>query len=184
MGPRSGVRNGPPAMSGFAPSPRLYRQRQQSPLTLLGRRMSYVASGLWAHGISLPEMRQPQKCLVFVAIASLACAIGPRAAQPDPMVWVRSHNKSEVDVYLVCGNRDAKWIGLVPPKGRAAFELAAERRRLPIGNELLPGTARPGLLDRTLAAAGGCDHRTRHREICRPFGGSIAERVARAFTPL
>jgi hypothetical protein len=75
----------------------------------------------------------PQKCLVFVAIASLACAIGPRAAQPDPMVWVRSHNKSEVDVYLACGNRDAKWIGLIPPKGRAAFELAAEDADCPLG---------------------------------------------------
>ena len=46
-----------------------------------------------------------QKCLVFVAIASLACAIGPGSGQPRPQVWVRSHNASEVDAYLVCGNR-------------------------------------------------------------------------------
>jgi hypothetical protein len=87
----------------------------------------------------------PQKCLVFVAIASLACAIppgagqpdGPGSGQPDPQVWARSHNKSEVDVYLACGDGHAKWVGLVPAKGSAAFKLAAEDTYCPLGLNFL-----------------------------------------------
>ena len=74
-----------------------------------------------------------QKWPVLVAGASLACAIGPGAAQPDPMVWVRSHNASEVDVFLMCGYLEAKWIGVVPAKESAAFELAAEDASCPSG---------------------------------------------------
>jgi hypothetical protein len=93
---------------------------------------------MWQAIFGLTESRfrfggNRQKWPVLVAIASLACAVAPRAAQPDPMVWVRSHNASEVDIYLLCGNRKAKWVGLVPAKGSAAFELAAEDTYCPLG---------------------------------------------------
>ena len=64
-----------------------------------------------------------QKWPVLVAGASLACAIGPGAAQPDPMVWVRSHNASEVDVFLMCGYLEAKWVGVVPAKNSLTISL-------------------------------------------------------------
>jgi hypothetical protein len=64
---------------------------------------------------------------------SLACAIGPTAAGPHPKVWARSHNASEVDIYMLCGNRDAKLVGVVPAKGAAAFELAGEETYCPWG---------------------------------------------------
>jgi hypothetical protein len=30
-----------------------------------------------------------------------------------------------VDVYLLCGDRDARWLGLVPENGAEAFEISA-----------------------------------------------------------
>ena len=70
---------------------------------------------------------------VLAVIGSLACAATPTAGGPSPQVWVRSHNASEVDVYLLCGNRDAKWLGLVPAKGDTGYEIAAEATYCPWG---------------------------------------------------
>lgn len=44
--------------------------------------------------------------------------------QPTP-VWIRSHNRSPVDVYLLCGNRDARWLGTVPARTAEALEIPA-----------------------------------------------------------
>jgi hypothetical protein len=68
-----------------------------------------------------------------VVVVSLGCAIAPVGARSDSRVWVRSHNASDVDIYLLCGDRDAKWLGLVPPKGAAAFDVAAEETHCPWG---------------------------------------------------
>jgi hypothetical protein len=46
------------------------------------------------------------------------------SAGPTP-VWVRSHNRSAVDVYLLCGNRDAVWLGEVSGRSATAFEMPA-----------------------------------------------------------
>jgi hypothetical protein len=71
--------------------------------------------------------------LALAVVFSLACAIPPATARPDTAVWVHSHNASEVDVYLLCGDQDARWLGLVPEKGAAAFEIPAAQTRCPWG---------------------------------------------------
>lgn len=39
-------------------------------------------------------------------------------------VWVRSHNRSAVEVYLLCGDRNARRLGVVSQKGTEAFEIS------------------------------------------------------------
>ena len=80
-----------------------------------------------------PALLRPAGCSLLVAFAASACAIGTAGAGPQPKVWARSHNASEVDVYTLCGNQNAKWVGVVPAKGAAAFELAAEDMYCPRG---------------------------------------------------
>jgi hypothetical protein len=56
-------------------------------------------------------------------------ALQPATAPSTIPISVRSHNRSEVDVYLLCGNRGAEWIGVVGQKETQVFEIAAERAR-------------------------------------------------------
>jgi len=70
---------------------------------------------------------------VLAALVVSACALGSAAAGPAPQVWARSHNKSEVDIYMLCGNQRARWMGVVPAKGAAAFEVAREDTFCPRG---------------------------------------------------
>jgi hypothetical protein len=67
------------------------------------------------------------KSIVAVATClSLGCALAPGRVPPAPRsVWVRSHNQSSVDVYLLCGSHDAQWLGTVSEKGSDAFEIPA-----------------------------------------------------------
>ena len=68
--------------------------------------------------------------LAFAALASLGCALVPKTPPASQAsVWVRSHNRSEVDVFLLCGDRDARWLGVVPAKGAVAFEIPAAHTR-------------------------------------------------------
>ncbi len=67
-----------------------------------------------------------------VTLLSPACAVVPSntAALPRLIsVSGRSHNRSDVDVHLLCGDRDARWLGVVSKKGGAAFEIPAEAAR-------------------------------------------------------
>ena len=50
----------------------------------------------------------------FLAAALLlGCAL-PVNMQPSQVsVWARSHNHSTVDVYLLCGDRDPRWLGVL-----------------------------------------------------------------------
>jgi hypothetical protein len=52
---------------------------------------------------------------------------------PAPKVWARSHNASEVDIYMLCGNQRARWVGVVPAKGAAAFDVAGDDTFCPWG---------------------------------------------------
>ena len=65
-------------------------------------------------------MRTP---VLVAAVLSLGCGLAtPRPlAQPVP-VWVRSHNRSTVDVYLSC-NGSTSWLGAVPDHGADALEV-------------------------------------------------------------
>jgi hypothetical protein len=38
-----------------------------------------------------------------------------------------------VEIYLQCGFKDAKWVGAVAARGAAAFDLATEDARCPLG---------------------------------------------------
>jgi hypothetical protein len=67
------------------------------------------------------------------AALSLGCALFPKGPPPPVPVWVRSHNRSDVDVYLACGERDAIWLGLAPPDQSVAFEIPARQARCPLG---------------------------------------------------
>jgi hypothetical protein len=58
-------------------------------------------------------------------LLSVGCAIATHGTQVPTSIWVRSHNVSAVDVYLLCGDSDARWLGVVSQKGSEAFELPA-----------------------------------------------------------
>jgi hypothetical protein len=69
-------------------------------------------------------------CSVLAACLMLGCAPAPGGLQPEPTpVWVRSHNTQPVDVYLLCGSRDARWLGTVGERGADAFEIPAGQPR-------------------------------------------------------
>jgi hypothetical protein len=67
--------------------------------------------------------------LALVVMLSGCAALQPATAPSTIPISVRSHNRSEVDVYLLCGNRGAEWIGVVGQKETQVFEIAAERAR-------------------------------------------------------
>jgi hypothetical protein len=63
------------------------------------------------------------------ALLSTACAAVPRSTEALPTlipISGHSYNRSDVDVYLMCGDRDARRLGSVSKKGAAAFEIPAE----------------------------------------------------------
>jgi hypothetical protein len=63
-----------------------------------------------------------------------ACALlRPGGPPGDTDVTVRSHNDSDVDVYLLCGDIDAAWLGIVPKESGASFAIPAARRLCPTG---------------------------------------------------
>jgi hypothetical protein len=72
-------------------------------------------------------MRTP---LALAATLALACAIPRGDAEPPSIpISVNSHNRSGVDVYLLCGDRDAEWLGVVPGKETGLFEVPVSRAR-------------------------------------------------------
>jgi hypothetical protein len=62
----------------------------------------------------------------------LGCAALPPASPTIP-ITVHSNNRSEVDVYLLCGDHDAEWLGLVREKEAYQFEVPNDRARCPWG---------------------------------------------------
>lgn len=64
--------------------------------------------------------------VALATVLSLGCALPPGGTDPGPAsVWVRSHNRSAVDVYLLCDDRDARWLGEVSGKGGDALAIPA-----------------------------------------------------------
>jgi len=60
----------------------------------------------------------------------MGCAVPPPEEPSSQMaVWARSHNRSQVDVYLMCGDRDAQWLGVLEPKESGALEFPSARTR-------------------------------------------------------
>ncbi len=70
------------------------------------------------------------KLLALAATLTLGCAIPRSMDQPASIpISVSSNNKSSVDVYLLCGGRDAQWLGAVPARETGLFEIPASRAR-------------------------------------------------------
>ena len=70
-----------------------------------------------------------RRSLAWTAPLLAACAVLRGGGPPvDTEVEVRSHNASDVDVYLLCGDRDAEWLGVVPRQSGATFAIPAARR--------------------------------------------------------
>jgi len=70
-----------------------------------------------------------RKGIVWIAPLLTACALlRPGGPPGDTEVAVRSHNESDVDVYLLCGDRDAAWLGVVPRRSGAVFTIPPVRR--------------------------------------------------------
>jgi len=60
----------------------------------------------------------------------LGCALLPKTDPKAPIeIFSRSHNQSEVDVYLLCGDQNPIWLGTVGQSGTAGFQVEAERAR-------------------------------------------------------
>ena len=70
--------------------------------------------------------------LVAIAVILWGCAAPERTVSSIP-VTVRSHNQSEVDVYLLCGDRDAEWLGVVAQQEVQLFEVPAKRSHCALG---------------------------------------------------
>lgn len=72
-------------------------------------------------------MRMP---LALTATLALGCAIPRGATEPLSIpISVTSHNRSNVDVYLLCGDDDAQWLGVVPGQEAGQFEIPTSRAR-------------------------------------------------------
>ena len=72
--------------------------------------------------------------LALVAIISLACA-GSRSSGAPPTIPISasSHNRSDMDVYLLCGDNDAEWLGVVRHHQGEVFEVPASRALCAVG---------------------------------------------------
>jgi hypothetical protein len=64
--------------------------------------------------------------LAVAALLSTGCALASTNPDSPIQVFSRSHNRSAVDVYLSCGARDVRWLGVVSQKGAEGFEIPAQ----------------------------------------------------------
>ncbi len=70
------------------------------------------------------------KSLLLAAALTLSCALPRGPGQPLSIpITVSSNNRSTVDVYMLCGDRDAQWLGVISAKEMASFEVPASRAR-------------------------------------------------------
>jgi hypothetical protein len=78
-------------------------------------------------------MRMDPRFIAAFALC-LACAhpANDPAAAATP-VWVRSHNAKPVDVWVLCGENDATWLGRVDVQGSDAYAISAAKRRCAVG---------------------------------------------------
>ena len=67
--------------------------------------------------------------MVLAAAMILGCALPATVQTSHVAVWARSQNRSDMDVYLLCGDRDARWLGVVRSKAVAALEFPYAQAR-------------------------------------------------------
>ena len=66
---------------------------------------------------------------VLAAAMLVGCALPISMQTSQVSVWARSHNRSLVDVYLLCGNRDAQLLGVIHPHEAGVLDFPIERTR-------------------------------------------------------
>ena len=66
---------------------------------------------------------------ILAATTLPGCALPLTMQTSQVSVWARSHNRSTMDVYLLCGDRDARWLGVVGPKEAAALDFPYAQTR-------------------------------------------------------
>jgi len=67
---------------------------------------------------------RPREGLGLPAILLAACGWLTTSGPPQPLsVWVHSHNRSAVGIYLACDRRNPQWIGAVEARGADGFDL-------------------------------------------------------------
>jgi hypothetical protein len=64
---------------------------------------------------------------LLAAAMLLGCALPMTMQTSQVAVWARSHNRSTVDVYVLCGDRDARWLGVLHPNGAGTLDLPSTR---------------------------------------------------------
>ena len=70
------------------------------------------------------------KPVILAGLLTLGCALPQNAGELSTIpVSVRSHNKSSVEVYLLCGDREAHLLGVVQGKESGLFEIPASQAR-------------------------------------------------------
>jgi hypothetical protein len=68
--------------------------------------------------------------IAFLAGAmQLGCAFPSTMQTSNVSVWARSHNRSTMDVYLLCGDRNARWLGTVLPNDAVALDFPKAQAR-------------------------------------------------------
>jgi hypothetical protein len=65
----------------------------------------------------------------LAATMLLGCALPLTMQTSRVSVWARSHNRSTVDVYLLCGDHDARWLGVIRPKEAAVLDFPYAQTR-------------------------------------------------------
>jgi hypothetical protein len=80
------------------------------------------------------EESHMSRALGPILMLCLGCAaLQPGSAPPTIPITVHSHNRSDVDVYLLCGDRDAEWLGVVREKEVLQLEIPRARARCVLG---------------------------------------------------
>ena len=76
-------------------------------------------------------MKRLRSRRILASAALLAGCAFPSSGSPASTIpiAVRSHNSSAVDVYLLCGDREAELLGVVGQKETGFFEVPSKRAR-------------------------------------------------------
>ena len=71
--------------------------------------------------------------LLLVATMDSGCALPMTTQTSRVSVWARSHNRRPIDVYLLCGDRDAQLLGVVGSGEAAVLDFPYARTRCAVG---------------------------------------------------
>ena len=74
-----------------------------------------------------------KKSLGLALILPFACALPQAPPALSTPVWFTSNNRRDVNFYLLCGHRDAIWLGVVAPRGEGVFEFPSGKARCVAG---------------------------------------------------